>query len=234
MYNSNYYYEYTDDFPQGNGWRNSSNSFQGEIINSKNYVFERGKYQGRSLQQVIGRAWKGICKYIDYGLIYITNDTFNSLKCNVDKLRQLRVATDAKLSFKQIKGIDDELCSHPFDSWYQGKTFYEVAKCNPSYLWELIFRCYNSVHGDKSRYYATDHGLPIENVNSIISQLNARGFSGPLLGRLGELSDEFRYQKEEAMNYKYDQWEREMNRQMIEDGYREAYNDDPETIWNTD
>lgn len=36
------------------------------------------------------------------------------------------------------------------------------------------------------------------------------------------------------MNYEYDQWEREMNRQMIEDGYREAYNDDPETIWNTD
>lgn len=232
MYNSNYHYNYESDFPRGNGWRGSQ--FYGEIIDSKDYVFQRGKYQGRTLQQVVGRAWQGIGKYIDYGLIYITNHVFDTLKCDEKKRNFLRVSTDAKLEFSTINSISDELYSQPYASWYQGKTFLDVAKLNPGYLWGLIYRCYNSVHGDNSHYYATDNGLPLNHIEDIIDELKSQSVNPNLINRLQDLSDEINEREQEARDWADAQWQREMDRQLIEDGYREAYNDDPDAQWNTD
>ena len=43
------YYDYKKDFPKGNGWEKSfwgSYSYNGEIIDSTQYVFKKGKYEG--------------------------------------------------------------------------------------------------------------------------------------------------------------------------------------------
>ena len=41
------YYDYKKDFPKGNGWENSflgSYRYNGEIIDSPQYIFKKGKY----------------------------------------------------------------------------------------------------------------------------------------------------------------------------------------------
>lgn len=104
------YYDYKKDFPQGNGWiRNEfTNKFIGELIDAPNYIFTSGKYRGKSLQSIVESCWRGLIKYVDYGLIYITKECIDSLVCSGYKKSQLKAALDSKLTFCKVLDYDDE------------------------------------------------------------------------------------------------------------------------------
>lgn len=226
------FYDYKKDFPKGNGW--SKNGFElkytGEIIDSPNYVFKEGKYKGKSLQSIIEYCWRGIIKYIDYGLIYITKDCINSVLCSEKKLTQIKVALDSKLIFCRVVDCNDELYSKPFPCSYQGEYFIEVYEKNPQYIYGIIARAMDNKYGHNQRFYATDrvHTILGENklkdLERIIEHLQKKLPKSENLSALTGLLDQLKYEKETAEREFYENIREQMEKDFIEECNRE-FND---------
>lgn len=153
--------------------------------------------------------------------------------CDKEKKNYLRIATDAKLNFDSITDINSLINSARYESWYHGKIFIYVAKINPDYLFGIINRHYFSPYGEYSRFYESDHGLEIKNFYLILEQLSNKNVKPDFINKLKKLHHDIEKRNAEA-RLEYIEFEKEMWKQYIEDGYREAYNDDPDAIWNTD
>ena len=237
------YYDYLKDFPCGNGW-SSNGEYKGEIISTPNYIFQTGKYSGRSLQQVIDRCWRGIIRYIDYGLIFITKDCFDSIICDKETLYKIRAANDAKLSFCRVYSINDELYSKPLACSVQGQSFIDVVRSDPKYLLRLIFRGYNfyEIYCSNSRFFAEDRSADIlgdfDGITSILEQLRKKGVNNIISNYLENLLEELEYrerQNEEARREAYEYaLEEEERRYYQEEAYRDAFDGDPDAEWNID
>lgn len=234
--NSNYYYDYANDFPQGNGWswNGSTVSFRGVVIDSTSYIFKRGKYQGKTLQQLMSRSWKGVLKYIDYGFIYINNSVLDSLNAKPEVIFALRTAGEAKMQFRTITSINDNIYSSPFASVHQGRKFIDVAKLDPKFLIRLINRAYRNYHGENQSYYASDFGITLRNPQHILDELKEANVAPNLVTFLKDLIEEQEEREEYERMEREDYYDRQMMNDLIREGYREAYNDDPDAIWNTD
>lgn len=245
------YYDYSNDFPCGNGWSTYYindpyyRTYDGEVILSPDYVFEKGKYEGRSLQQIINRCWKGIIKYIDYGLIFISKECFDDLRCEKKILDSVRAANDAKLCFEEINCVDDELIARPLMCSVEGQSFFNVAINEPKYLSRLINRGYYFRIRQNNRYFAEDISFSIfgeygniDKIGNIIKQLEERGIDNDLTSSLREIVDYIEdcireenenrreleaYYREEEERYYYEN-----------EGYWAAFEGDPEAEWNID
>ena len=236
-YDNTLYYDYQKDFPSGNGWGNN-HEYNGEIIDSPHYVFKKGKYQGKSLQQIINYCWRGIIKYIDYGLIFITKECFDNLFCERERLNSVKAANEAKLLFCRVYSINDELYANPLGCSVQGEIFEDVATNNPNYLSNLIERGYFPRYGRNQRFYAIDRSAKIlgdsDGIQYILEQLNRKGITNRLTTTLESINDYFedcnRQKEEECKRY----WEEEEKRYYDNEGYWAAFEGDPEAEWNID
>lgn len=236
------YYDYKKDFPKGNGWVVSEFDikFVGEIIDSPNYVFSVGKYKDKSLQYIIEYCWRGVIKYIDYGLIYITNDSISKLKCSTQKLTALKVAKDAKLRFCRIYDSNDELFASPYPCTYQGELLRDVIVKDPLYVYSLFYRALYPRYGTNQRYYAWDQVSSVfgedktSSLKRIINHLSVRKISGEYVDRLKSILIDLEDEKRNAEIVEYNRWMEEVEKDIIREGYREAFNDDPEAEWNID
>ena len=161
--------------------------------------------------------------------MYITSNTLKELKeiehiSDNNKAFSILLATrDSKLKFKSIhdltdkmKGIgayrsDDRLIHMNFEfSWYEEMTFEDVFKKDPQYIISLVEL--NDINID----------------NNVLNKLEQHNM-------FQELSNSLRKQEERMKESNYDpEYERKMLEMEIEDGLREAYNSDPEALWNTD
>ena len=237
------YYDYQKDFPSGNGW-SSNGEYYGEIISTPDYVFKTGKYQGRSLQQIIDRCWRGIIKYIDYGLIFITKDCFDSIVCDQETLYKIRAANDAKLLFCRVYSVNDELYSRPLACSVQGQVFIDVARSDPKYLLRLIFRGYYfyETHGTNSRFFAKDRSADIlgdiDDITSILEQLRKKGVNNTFCYYLDNLIEELEYRERQEEERRRDAYEfaleEEERRYYQNEAYRDAFDGDPDAEWNID
>lgn len=231
MSKSDYVYHYESDFPNGNGW--CSDGFYGEVIEFPFYRFERGKYEGRTLQDLMSRSWKGVLKYIDYGFIMLTPNLFYHLNGKEENLRVLQVACDAKQEFESISSVHDVLRSYPFASKHEGETLLSVAKSDPEYLRQLAKRSFTYYHGNNQHYYTPDSGLRFNDFESICRELKEHHVNMELISQIREYHKEKEERDEIRERYYQDRYEAEMEREFLEDAYREAYNDDPDAEWNT-
>lgn len=236
------YYDYKKDFPSGNGWIESQYDikYKGEIIDSPNYIFKSGKYKNKSLQYIVEYCWRGLIKYIDYGLIFITCNCLNQLKCSSNKLTQIRVACDSKLKFCRIYDGNDEIFTNPYPCTYQGELLIDVIKKDPLYISLLFNRAIYPHYGEYQRYYADDHAHSIfgdkitKELKRILDHLSKKIGSCEGVAKLESLYEQLLEDEriyEDELNAR---WQEQMDRNIIEEGYREAFNDDPEAVWNID
>lgn len=236
------YYDYKKDFPKGNGWFISEYDikFTGEIIDSPDYVFSTGKYKDKSLQYIIEYCWRGVIKYVDYGLIYITNDCIRQLKCSPQKLTALKVANDAKLIFCRIHNSNDELYSKPFPSTYQGELLRDVIVEDPLYVYSLFYRAIYPFYGSNQRYYAFDQVSSIfdkdktSSLKRILDHLAIKKIDGRYVEKLESILKDLEEEEKQYEIEEHYRWMEEVEKDIIKDGYREAFNDDPEAEWNID
>ena len=236
------YYDYKQDFPSGNGWIVSQYEvkFNGEIIDSPSYTFKCGKYKDKTLQYIVEYCWRGIIKYIDYGLIFLTRNCLDQLNCSKNKLTQIRVANDAKLKFCRIYDANDEIYTNPYPSTYQGELLIDVIAKDPLYVGLLFNRAIYHRYGENQRYYAYDQAGSIfsKNITSdlkrIIQHLKNKLGSCEAIDELESLYEQL-VEEEEYFARELDaKWQEQIDREIIEEGYREAFNDDPEAEWNVD
>lgn len=237
------YYDYNADFPQGNGWLNSESNYKGEIIDSPDYIFSTGKYKGKSLQYIVEYCWRGIIKYIDYGLIFITNNCLNHLHCSPNKLSAIKAANDSKLYFCQCYDVTDELYTKPLACSYQEESFLNVAEKDPRYLIQVINRGLYPKYGRNQRFYAKDNGLTMlvrgnNDAESVlkhhIMQLKQKGVATVFVSYAEDLLENLKHMRNEFQEEQMYRMQQEFDEQDIEDGYRAAFEDDPEAIWNID
>ncbi len=235
------YYDYNADFPQGNGWLSSD--YKGEIIDSPDYIFPRGKYKGKSLQYIIEYCWRGIIKYIDYGLIFITNNCFKHLHCSPNKLSAIKAANDSKLNFCRVYDVTDELYTKPFACSFQEETFLNVAEKDSKYLIQVINRGLFPRYGRNQRFYANDNGLTMlvrgnNDAERVLEhyamQLKQKGVAELFVSYLESLLNDLRNIRCEFENEQLSRMQEDFDRQDIEEGYRAAFEGDPEAIWNID
>jgi hypothetical protein len=194
-------------------------------------TFRTGPHTGKSLLQVFRKEPSIIEKYILSDHMYISSTALKELKeiehisDNNRAFSILLAIRDSKLKFKSICDLtdkmigigayrsDDCLLHMNFESsWYDEMTFEDVFKKDPQYIFSLV---------------ELNNICIYSNVLNKVKQYN--GFQ--------ELSNSLRKQKErlEKSNDRYDpEYERDMLKMDIEDGLREAYNSDPEALWNTE
>ena len=239
------YYDYKKDFPKGNGWEKSfwgSYSYNGEIIDSTQYVFKKGKYEGMTLQYIADMCWRGIIKYIDYGLIFITKECLAQLQCGKSKLAAIRAANDSKLDFCRVFSIEDELYTKPFSCSYQGQSFREIAESDPHYLIKVIERGFFPTYGKNQRFYAEDRSSSLyndeEGLRKLLENLKWKGvaekFTSLLEKTIKRMEEQIEEENAQMQAYIESQWEEEERRYFENEGYWAAFEGDPDAEWNID
>lgn len=235
------YYNYNADYPNGNGWVKSKYSYDGEIIDSPDYIFPRGKYKGKTLQNIVESCWRGIIKYIDYGLIFITNKCLNKLYCSSYKLSAIRAANDSKLFFCRVYDISDELYTKPLACSYQEESFLDIAERDPKYLIQIIDRGMFPRYGQNQRFYAKDNSLTmliddngdaVSKLQHYISQFEQKDVARLFVSYAKHVLVEYQSLKEEFEERRILRFEDDFD--DIDNGYRVAFEDDPEAVWNID
>ena len=232
------FYDYKKDFPKGNGWKYSPYSYEGEIIDSPLYVFKTGKYKGMPLQLIANSCWRGLIKYIDYGLIFITRECLEKLDCENNKMASIKAANDSKLTFCRVFSLNDEIYTKPLSSFYQGMSFIEVAKLDPQYLIKVIERGFFPTYGTNQIYYAEDRSKTlyedVDGLKILLKKLErgwqAKEFTSLLNKTINRINDYFEEEYNRRMAYQ----EEEERRYYENEGYREAYDGNPDAQWNTD
>lgn len=255
---SKIYYDYKKDFPIGNGWIKScyDYSYKGVIIDSPSFIFETGKYKGKTLQEIIELCWRGVIKYIDYGLIHITKNCFDNLYCSEPKKSSIMAANDAKLEFCKIYSINDEIYSKPYACNFQGEIFIDVVRNNPKYLAMLLRRGFMPRYGFNQKFYAVDRSdtLTYGNVSyfsdekcistgekwvsNILSQLGNKGINNELTKFLKNLDSYLEECLEDAHLRRIEAeeryWAEEDLRYYQNEGYWDAFDGNPDAEWNID
>lgn len=192
-------------------------------------TFRTGPHTGQSLLQVFRKEPSKIEKYILSDHMYITLTALKELK-EIEHINDnnrafsiLLATRDSKLKFKSInvltdemRGIgayrsDNELIHMDLESsWYNEMTFEDVFKKDPQYIISLVEL--NDISID----------------NNVLNELEQ-------YNRFQDLSNSLRKQEERFKESSDDsRYEKEMLEMDIEDGLREAYNSDPDALWNTD
>ncbi len=232
------YYDYIKDFPRGNGWRTSQDTFEGEIIDTPLYIFKNGKYKGMPLQLIADPCWRGLIKYIDYGLIFITRECIGKLDCEKNKMISIKAANDSKLSFCRVFSLNDEIYTNPLSCFYQGMSFLEVAELDPHYLIKVIERGFFPTYGKNQIYYAEDHSYTlygdVDGLKRILRQLEWKRQAKEFALLLNKTINRINNYIEEEYNRRMAYQEEEERRYYENEGYRDAYDGNPDAEWNTD
>lgn len=192
-------------------------------------TFRTGPHTGQSLLHVFRKEPSKIEKYILSGHMYIALTALKELK-EIEHINDnnrafsiLLATRDSKLKFESINDLTNEmrgfgayrsndvLTHMDFESsWYDEMTFEDVLKKDPQYIISLVEL--NDINID----------------NNVLNKLEQHDI-------FQELSNSLRKQQERLKESYYDPgFERKMLGMDIEDGLREAYNSDPEALWNTD
>lgn len=163
-------YNYERDFPEGNGWHGQcvrhswfdspeyELNFKGVVIESTEYVFEKGRFKGKTLQEAFDYDCRGIYQYINFGFIHLSIGCLSDLTCTEKQLLNLQVITDSKLLFTEVQNLDDEIFTSPFASSFQGKTLSELFAEHTEYIMRILRLAINQRIGMyKGSSIATNH-----------------------------------------------------------------------------
>lgn len=207
------------------------NVYEGPMFLTASDTFRTGPHTGQSLLQVYKKEPSIIEKYILTDHMYVSTNALKELKDlenikdNNRAFSMLLATRDSKLSFMPINDITDEirgigaynseerLFHVTFQaSWYNKMTLVDVFKKDPQYIISLVEL--NDIH--------------IE--SSVLDKLENND-------RIQELRNSLKKQKErqeESCDRYNSEYESYMLKMEIEDGLKEAYNSDPDALWNTD
>ena len=206
--------------------------YDGPMFFSVYDTFRTGPNTGYSFLQIYRKEPSKIEKYIISDHMYMTTDLLKELK-DIEDIKDnnrafsmLLATRDSKLSFMPIKDIRDEIRgigAYRSDdvlfhmtfltSWYEKMTFADVFKKDPQYVISLVEL--NDINID----------------DNVLDELEK-------YDRIQELRDclqkKFEKQKKEYDDY-YDYMREEEERRYYEnEGYRDAYDGNPDAEWNTD
>ena len=195
-------------------------------------TFRTGPHTGQRFLQVYRKEASKIEKYILSDHMFMTTDLLKELK-DIEHINDknrafsmLLATRDSKLSFMPIKDIRDEIRgigAYRSDdvlfhmtfltSWYEKMTFADVFKKDPQYVISLVEL--NDINID----------------DNVLDELEKDD-------RIQELRDclqkKIEKQKKEYDDY-YDYMREEEERRYYEnEGYRDAYDGNPDAEWNTD
>lgn len=206
--------------------------YEGPMFFSVSDTFRTGPHTGHSFLQVFRKEPSKIEKYIITGHMYMTTDLLKELKDIEDiednnRAFSILLATrDSKLSFKPINDINDEIRGYGayrsddrllhmtfLASWYEKMSFADVFKMDPQYVISLVelndIYIVGNVLDELGKY---DRAQELR--NSLKRKLEKQK---------DDTSDDFDYMRE-----------KEELRYYENEGYRDAYDGNPDAQWNTD
>ncbi len=195
-------------------------------------TFRTGPHTGRCFLQVYRKEASKIEEYILSDHMYMTTELLKELK-DVEKINDnnrafsmLLATHDSKLSFMPIKDIEDEIrgigayrsddvLSHMTfqTSWYEKMTFADVFKKDPQYVISLVEL--NDIHIGQNVLNDLEQYDRIQELRNCLQKRNEK-------------------QNDDSDDY-YDYMREEEERRFYEnEGYRDAYDGNPDAEWNTD
>lgn len=171
---------------------------------------------------------------------------FSGGTCSVlsrkSKLAAIRAANDSKLDFCRVFSIEDELYTKPFSCSCQGQSFREIAESDPHYLIKVIERGFFPTYGKNQRFYAEDRSSSLyndeEGLRKLLENLKWKGvaekFTSLLEKTIKRMEEQIEEENAQMQAYIESQWEEEERRYFENEGYRAAFEGDPEAEWNID
>ena len=202
--------------------------YNGPMFFSVSDTFRTGPYTGYSFLQVYRKEPSKIEKYIISNHMYTTTDILEELKViedikdNNKSFSMLLAARDSKLVFKpintitdEIRGIgayrsDDRLFHMNFlNSWYNKMSFVDVFLKDPQYVITLIIL--NDISININEWDELEHNDRLQELKMILQK------------------------KKKNDHLKYSSMMEEEERRFYEnEGYRDAYDGNPDAVWNND
>lgn len=215
--------------------------FNGQVFHSIFDTFCFGKYVGQSLLSVFKKSSKNLFKLIIQGKIFIDSFALKQLdrlfsKSNEKTIKRLIIHMDSKFEFEkeEIHSITEKIVGHAFyygmdpwvdktekipmcqDSYYAELTINEILDINPEYVFMVIK---NKINVD------------IDILDGIDKKAS---YYIRLRNCIKECQEEKQREEKAMWCQKRDaEWE-EMQRYFTGEGYRGAFENDPDAEWNTD
>ena len=202
--------------------------YDGPMFFSVYDTFRTGPNTGYSFLQIYRKEPSKIEKYIISDHMYMTTDSLKELK-DIEDIKDnnrafsmLLAARDSKLEFKPINTITDEilgLAAYRSDdslfhmsfltSWYDKMSFADVFLKDPQYL--ITLTKLNDISININEWGELEHHDRLQELKMILQK------------------------KREDDHLKYSSmWEEEERRFYEDDGYRDAYDGNPDAVWNND
>lgn len=230
-------------------------SFSGTTINSKDYVFQKGKYKGLTVEEMARLHPKVLNLFMLHERLYIFSFVIDSFQ-NVPEAncRMLRRTIDSFLKFEPIteeqpyiisyagKSLSEEFimlkkgCYDPemygfdyddfenllYTSCYEGELITDVVKKDLGYLSTFVEKG-NEI--DEKYLTKLRDNEPMESIKKSYDAA---------LSYLWGMEELRSAQEEDYKSWVDGQYEQQMLHDMIDDGYKSAYEGDPDAQWNTD
>lgn len=221
--------------PFGDGSFNSDiKTFNGQMFISIYDTFRTGPHTGLSLKQVFERQPKTIIKYVSLNHIFISSEALQQLgeiyheryKTN---FTNLIITRDSKLRFSRITSFNDRVLgrgAYEGVAWYSkyvapiictslycDKTFYELFLNNPQYIIGL------AMLNDS-----------IEITHEALSGIECL----PRYDELKRIVERNINRQEEREQHYWSMVAEDMDKEIIELGFKTAFEGNPDLIWNID
>lgn len=201
------------------------------------YIIREGKNAGRNISWLKKYDPKTLIKYMSSGYIHV-NQFEDFVKYSVfgEEKDKMWLAHDLHFEFEDISDASDYLYLSDFASNYfescetkhEGETFEEIIGNDPKYLVALINRgnlYVNSDVFDAIREERSDDSKYLKQLNVVASAMN----------NMQEQIDAYEEECEERRRVEAERyWEEEERRYYENEGYRAAFEDDPDAEWNID
>ena len=201
------------------------------------YIIREGENAGRNISWLKMSEPKTLIKYMSLGYLHIKHfEDFVKHSVYGEEKNKMWLAHDLHYEFEDISDASDYLTMSDFASNYYGfcdtkhenESFEEVIGDDPKYLAALISRGNLYVNSEVFDSIREEHGEDSQYLKQLSIVESAMNNMQEQIDVYNEECEERRRDEEERY------WEEEERRYYENEGYRSAFEDDPEAEWNID
>lgn len=194
-------------------------------INSADFVFPKSKYEGLTISEMVRQHPKALELHMLHSNIYIFPNVIKHLDITQQQRCRLIRVVESYLTFEEINSTNQHLHSKTYESNYENLNIEQIIKEDSQYLPYVIKHA-------KGRFM-----IDLDYLNDLIEKSTSPIVTSVLqecIDCIEEILEEQRcaeeaYEREIA----YIQEQEEL-RYWQNEGYREAFDGDPEAEWNID
>lgn len=198
----------------------------GFFIKDVNFIFPKSKYEGLTLSQMVKLHPKAVRLYLFHRNIYILPKVIDDLEnVSLKQKSSLRRIVESYLTFDEINTDNPQLCSKTYKSHFDGYSILEIITEDPEYLPYVISHA-------KGRLM-----IDTQYLEELIENSHSSKVTSTLESCLKEIENILEEQKEAEEAYQREMdylAEKEEMRWYENEGYREAFDNNPDAEWNID